>query len=102
MITGDNPLTACHVAKELRFTRKSGGVLILTDKGTEWVWEDIEQTTEYPVDYDYRSLVGKHDLCITGEVSSRKLISVFTKYSLITNYTNNFYLLYFIGTFLLE
>uniref|UniRef100_A0A0N7Z9H8 Endoplasmic reticulum transmembrane helix translocase n=2 Tax=Rhodnius TaxID=13248 RepID=A0A0N7Z9H8_9HEMI len=70
MITGDNPLTACHVAKELRFTRKSGGVLILTDKGTEWVWEDIEQTTEYPVDYDYRSLVGKHDLCITGEALS--------------------------------
>ncbi|KAK9509934.1 hypothetical protein O3M35_004821 [Rhynocoris fuscipes] len=70
MITGDNPLTACHVAKELRFMRKPGGVLILTERDNEWYWENIEQTTEYPVDDDYRSLISKYDLCITGEALS--------------------------------
>jgi cation-transporting ATPase 13A1 len=71
MITGDNPLTACHVAKELRFTQKSK-TLILTELGTDsWVWESIDQSQRLPVlpQKTYKELVSKYDLCVTGEVS---------------------------------
>ncbi|XP_014248096.1 manganese-transporting ATPase 13A1 [Cimex lectularius] len=70
MITGDNPLTACHVAKELKFIRKPRGVLILTEVKNDWVWEDIEKTVQYPVDLQQGMLVEKYDICITGEALS--------------------------------
>ncbi|KAJ9579755.1 hypothetical protein L9F63_004592, partial [Diploptera punctata] len=69
MITGDNPLTACHVAKELRFTQKPK-TLILTEIEKEgWVWESIDQTQRLPVlpQKTYKELVSKYDLCVTGE-----------------------------------
>lgn len=71
MITGDNPLTACHVAKELRFTQKPK-TLILTESGNgSWVWESIDQLLRLPVlpQKTYKELVSKYDLCVTGEVS---------------------------------
>ena len=70
MITGDNPLTACHVAKELKFTQKPGGVVVLKESGEKWLWEDIEQTLRYPITHNYKELINKHDLCITGEVGT--------------------------------
>lgn len=73
MITGDNPLTACHVAKELRFTQKPGGVLVLTtNKEKEWFWESIDQTEQIllkPERKLYKELVSNYDLCLTGEVT---------------------------------
>nr|MBE5724995.1 putative cation-transporting ATPase 13A1 [Cucujiformia] len=64
MITGDNPLTACHVSKELKFTSKP--ILNLV-KNEDWSWESIDQDTEFPLEYDYKVLTKKYDLCITGD-----------------------------------
>ncbi|KAJ4442248.1 hypothetical protein ANN_12114 [Periplaneta americana] len=69
MITGDNPLTACHVAKELRFTQKPK-TLILTELANDsWAWESIDQSQRLPVlpQKGYKDLVSKYDLCVTGE-----------------------------------
>ncbi|CAH0556443.1 unnamed protein product [Brassicogethes aeneus] len=65
MITGDNPLTACHVAKELKFTTKP--TLILTEKEDTFSWQTIEQSADLPLDYNYKDLTKKYDLCVTGD-----------------------------------
>lgn len=68
MITGDNPLTACHVAKELEFTDKEK-VLILSETNEKWGWKSIDETVELPVQpyKTTRELTSAYDLCITGE-----------------------------------
>lgn len=74
MITGDSPLTACHVARELRFTSKK--LVILTppqERRTEdWSWMSVDGDRTYPLDATKGSkniamLLATHDLCITGE-----------------------------------
>lgn len=68
MITGDNPLTACHVAKELKFTQKED-VLILNQNIDKWGWKSINESVNLPV-VPFKSakeLTNKYDLCITGE-----------------------------------
>ncbi|CAB3251374.1 unnamed protein product [Arctia plantaginis] len=68
MITGDNPLTACHVAKELKFTQKSE-VLILSESSNTWGWKSIDEEVNLPVNpfRTSKQLTSKFDLCITGE-----------------------------------
>ncbi|KAL4219329.1 hypothetical protein ACF0H5_021909 [Mactra antiquata] len=75
MITGDNPLTACHVAKELRFTRKEHTLILQAPKESEtlWYWKSIDDTVTCPVQPsgDIRKLlIEKYDLCLTGEALS--------------------------------
>ncbi|XP_036329335.1 manganese-transporting ATPase 13A1 [Rhagoletis pomonella] len=71
MITGDNPLTACHVAKELRFTRKK--LLILTpgemdnEKNIKWHWLSVNTDATYSLKHDLKDMLASYDLCITGE-----------------------------------
>nr|MBE5724997.1 putative cation-transporting ATPase 13A1 [Cucujiformia] len=64
MITGDNPLTACHVSKELKFTNKP--ILNLVNN-SDWEWESIDQNVKFSLEHDYKTLTKNYDLCITGE-----------------------------------
>lgn len=72
MITGDNPLTAVHVAREVEIVDRD--VLILDapeDESSEYelVWRNIEETVSIPVDpakpIDPKILKEK-DICVTG------------------------------------
>lgn len=67
MITGDNPLTACHVAKELKFTQKFESVILTPKEDNEWVWETVDQKNTFPLFTKLNELNEKFDLCITGD-----------------------------------
>ncbi|KAK2719894.1 endoplasmic reticulum transmembrane helix translocase-like [Artemia franciscana] len=68
MITGDNPLTACHVARELKFTRQKT-TLILTEDKQSWYWESVHQDIQIEElsEDSSKSLIEKYDICLTGE-----------------------------------
>lgn len=73
MITGDNPLTACHVSRELHFTKKPV-TLILTTYDGEWIWESVDKKINLPLSKTHVTSRGneiwrKYALCLTGEVS---------------------------------
>ncbi|KAJ0047416.1 hypothetical protein NL108_002923, partial [Boleophthalmus pectinirostris] len=73
MITGDNPLTACHVARELHFIQKEHTLVLQQIPGqTKWQWESIDGTVCIPMPPpSISSLVQTFDLCVTGEGLSR-------------------------------
>ncbi|XP_026516456.1 manganese-transporting ATPase 13A1 isoform X1 [Terrapene carolina triunguis] len=69
MITGDNPLTACHVAQELHFIQKDN-TLILQPPHSEdscWQWQSIDGTTTLPIFPHSLQELTHHNLCVTGE-----------------------------------
>uniref|UniRef100_A0A672MTV7 Manganese-transporting ATPase 13A1-like n=1 Tax=Sinocyclocheilus grahami TaxID=75366 RepID=A0A672MTV7_SINGR len=73
MITGDNPLTACHVARELHFMQKEHTlVLQQSPNQAEWQWVSIDGSVRLPLPTSSVSdLVRRYDLCVTGEGLTR-------------------------------
>eukprot|EP01125_Pyxidicula_operculata_P007025 TRINITY_DN2402_c0_g1_i1.p1 TRINITY_DN2402_c0_g1~~TRINITY_DN2402_c0_g1_i1.p1 ORF type:complete len:1145 (-),score=192.14 TRINITY_DN2402_c0_g1_i1:80-3514(-) len=80
MITGDNPLTACQVAKELKMTTKS--TLILDKVGVDkYSWNPIASFghqnfngEKFPFETnDVEKLVNQYDLCVYGDSLSMVL-----------------------------
>ncbi|XP_067829285.1 manganese-transporting ATPase 13A1 [Heptranchias perlo] len=70
MITGDNPLTACHVARELHFIQKAHTLILQAprNKDSQWQWESIDGTVVIPViPSSAGDLTKYYDLCVTGE-----------------------------------
>lgn len=69
MITGDNPLTACHVAKELRFTSKGSTLILTLSSSNDWIWESIDQTLQIALEKSIadKTFTKSYDLCVTGE-----------------------------------
>ncbi|WVF71386.1 hypothetical protein IAT40_006190 [Kwoniella sp. CBS 6097] len=71
MITGDNPLTAVHVAKDVEIVDRDVMILDLKEGTTtdELVWRDVDETNVIPVNpskpFD-KSLFAKYDICVTG------------------------------------
>lgn len=75
MLTGDNPLTACHVAKELKISQNKQLVLTQEDPTSDrWVWQKVGGDSAYPLT-DWDELRKQYDLCITGDVSISTLLT---------------------------
>ena len=68
MLTGDNPLTACHVAKELKISQQK--LLVLTETEERgWVWQSVGGSNSAAIETKPSELGSKYDLCLTGNVS---------------------------------
>ena len=67
MLTGDNPLTACHVAKELKITTRK--ILVLTPTQDGWAWQSVGGNRTVSMDTQPAELGSTYDLCLAGEVS---------------------------------
>lgn len=77
MITGDNPLTAAHVAREVEIVDRD--VLILDApehnvSGNNLVWHSVDERTVIPVDPSKpisSDVLENYDLCVTGYALSQ-------------------------------
>ena len=73
LFTGDNPLTACHVARELRFTKHKITLILTKIPNNNWAWQSVNEEILIPIDIMKNKkkwsneVVAKYDLCLTGD-----------------------------------
>ncbi|KDQ06001.1 hypothetical protein BOTBODRAFT_39852 [Botryobasidium botryosum FD-172 SS1] len=72
MITGDNPLTAVHVARDVEIVDRDALILDLREGATheaDLVWRTVDESKIIPVDtsepFD-QALFDEYDICVTG------------------------------------
>ena len=72
MITGDNPLTAVHVARDVEIVDRDVFILDVRDGAaaeSELVWRNVDESKVIPVDPTApldQFLLRNHDICVTG------------------------------------
>ena len=77
MITGDNPLTAVHVAREVEIIDRDCLILDAPendDSGTKLVWKTVDEKVNIPVDPTAdldQKIIDTKDLCVTGYALSK-------------------------------
>ncbi|KAI9494361.1 hypothetical protein BDB00DRAFT_818855 [Zychaea mexicana] len=67
MITGDNPLTACAVARQVAIVERD--VLIVDKLQDQTVFHSVDESIRFPVDPESPldpKMLDKYDLCLTG------------------------------------
>ncbi|KAH9286492.1 Manganese-transporting ATPase 13A1 [Echinococcus granulosus] len=72
MVTGDNPLTACHVSDLLGITRKDMPILVFTppnELDDSWHWQSVDDKVVVPCGTvtTTRELARKYEFCLTGD-----------------------------------
>ncbi|KAH9916115.1 ATPase [Epithele typhae] len=69
MITGDNPLTAVHVARDVEIVDREALILDVPEGSSTLVWRSVDDTVNITVDPTApidTLLFDKYDICITG------------------------------------
>jgi cation-transporting ATPase 13A1 len=72
MITGDNPLTAVHVAKDVEIVDRDALILDLKENPAhdgDLIWHTVDESKVIPVDPSEpldQSLLDAYDICVTG------------------------------------
>lgn len=76
MITGDNILTACQVASDLKITEKPSLISVVNSEGI-CEWTTLDESQRFQINGDTMGeLQKKYDFCLSGEVLSKIVSSV--------------------------